>query len=369
LYSGVVWNANLLKTSLVTTAAVLAICLLALVDTTNTAEAASLPQNGKIVFGRIPSSGGGNVYTVDPDGSSLNQLTNNENYPGGQPAWSPDGTKIAYVSAGHITVMDADGSNKRSLPLHGRHAHNSDPAWSADGTRLAFSSEGLMQANADIYTIAADGSVQTNLTNSPGVAEGSPDFSPNGSQMCFDGGNTKIGFGIYVMSSNASDPARLANDRAGVEGPARLHCDWSPDGTKIAYTNYQERRGGEWSEDVYVMNADGSRKINLTSPSAREWHPRWSPDGTKIVFASDRDGDFDIYTMEPDGSNVTQVTTNSSALDLDADWQPLPGPQATKSRGLAVHPPDTGGPSLLLAASVLLFSGSVLLYAVVRHGM
>ena len=63
--------------------------------------------------------------------------------------------------------------------------------------------------------------------------------------------------------------------------------------------------------------------------------------------------------MDADGSDVAQITANSDVKDMDPDWQPLP----PKSPSVTVYPPDTGGPSLLLVASALLFSGGVLLYA------
>jgi len=109
---------------------------------------------------------------------------------------------------------------------------------------------------------------------------------------------------------------------------------------------------------VYIINADGSGRTALTSNSAWDDDSAWSPDGTKIVFSSDRDGgdDFHLYTMDADGSDVAQVTAHYA---VEPDWQPL----TAKSRSLTVHPPDTGGLSLLVVASALLFSGGVMFYA------
>ncbi len=83
---------------------------------------------------------------------------------------------------------------------------------------------------------------------------------------------------------------------------------WSPDGTKIAFTN---------SSQIYVMNADGSAVVRLTNTPAGDGAPAWSPDGTKIAFHSNRDGSPQIYVMNADGSGVTRLTNN-----YDTDLQP-----------------------------------------------
>ena len=122
-------SADLLRMSLVTTAAMLAICLLALVETTNTAEATSLPENGKIAFTR-DQGGTYDTYTVNPDGSSLSRLTNGILQFPIFPAWSPDGTQIAFYSVPQIWVMGADGSNLRTLTPKKLYVQNPNhPRW------------------------------------------------------------------------------------------------------------------------------------------------------------------------------------------------------------------------------------------------
>ena len=226
----------------------------------------------------------------------------------------------------------------------------------------------MQSITPDIYTSDADGSDLTNLTKSPEIEEFDPNYSPNGLQMCFTRGDFKTGWGIYIANSDGSNPTRLVGD----EPPESLYsyCDWSPDGTKLAYAYHPESRGAEYDDDVYVMKADGSGKINLTKSSKEsDGCPSWSSDGTKIIFSSYRNGDGGtldadggIYTMDADGSDVarvTKVTKNSGYVDGCADWQPL----TPESRSMTVDPPDTGGPSLLLVASALLFSGGVMFYA------
>jgi Tol biopolymer transport system component len=363
LYRVALESANLLKVSMVTTAAILAICLLTLVEMTNTAEADdSLPQNGKIAF----TSHGGDgpdhdIYTVEPDGSNLSLLTNDNTYEDSRPSWSPDGKKIVFerelIEGPRAMVMGADGSNLRKLPAS---AHSSNFNWSPDGSKLTFDRGNPPNYEMhDIFTMAPDGSNLSNLTKTPGIDELYPDFSPDGSQLCFFrsgyGRPLSSPTGIYVMDADGSNPSRLSDE----EGPP-TPCAWSTDGTKIAFTGVDAHSG------IWVMDADGSDKTQPTTPSAIQ-SPDWSPDGTRITFQSYMGGvpSPEIYTMDPDGSDIARVTTNPSGEDLDPAWQPLPEPTSPNT----VHPPDTGGPSLLWVASALLFSGSVLFFAGVKRRM
>jgi TolB protein len=81
---------------------------------------------------------------------------------------------------------------------------------------------------------------------------------------------------------------------------------------------------GEVDYDILTMQADGTRQRNLTRcPGVQDFDADWSPDGRKIAFTTDRDGDFEVYTMRVDGSRQVNRTRNP-AFDLDPDWQPLP---------------------------------------------
>lgn len=254
-----------------------------------------------------------------------------------------------------LSVMNADGSDLRDL--HTSSTSTVYSAWTPDGTKLAISSGSPPHYNDDIYMMDPDGSDQINLTNTLGLNESYPDFSPNGSQICFTRykpGAQKPTPGIYVMDADGSDPTLLVKDESG----AGAECDWSPDGTKIAFHAFSDAVGDEHQKaakkaaaegdlkkaqeeldklravtnnlEVYVINADGTRRTALTSNLAWDANPRWSPDGTKITFVSDRDGDFDHYTMDADGSDLARVTKNSRNDESSPDWQPLPGPTPPK---------------------------------------
>ena len=301
----------------------------------------SLPENGKIAF----HSGDGNIYTVEPDGSNLRVLIPGG---GGAPKWSPDGTEIIcpMCNASNAGVVRADGSNMRPIP-------GDSPTWSADGTSVAFSDyhydmQRGQSNDTDIFMWDLDTSQQTTLRRTPKLSEAAVDFSPDGSQICFFTEDTELDtgdpipgdkpMGLYVMDVRGSDPPRLLEEGSGGT------CDWSPDGKKIVF-------GG-----ISIINADGSDRTDLlTGNQAANMNPAWSPDGTKIVFSSDRDGgDYDLYTMDADGSDIAQVV--NARFDVwSSDWQPL----TPKSRSMTVHQPDTGGPPYLAVGAVLLLAAAL----------
>jgi tol-pal system beta propeller repeat protein TolB len=104
---------------------------------------------------------------------------------------------------------------------------------------------------------------------------------------------------IYVMQADGSHRKQLTSDPWPQFDP-----NWSPDGKHIAY-----RDGRNGHNEIYVMNSDGSGKLNLTNHTSDSWSPAWSPNGRTIAFASDREGVLSIYTMHPDGSGVRRLTS------------------------------------------------------------
>src|SRR6266487_1101100 len=119
---------------------------------------------------------------------------------------------------------------------------------------------------------------------------------------------------IFVMQADGSGRRQLTYD----PGP-QFDPSWSPDGKRIAYRD--SRFGINHNDEISMMNADGSDQINLTHNPANEWSPAWSPDGNKIAFASSRDGNYEIYVMNADGSNQTRLT-NNPAYDMYPAWSP-----------------------------------------------
>jgi len=205
-----------------------------------------------------------------------------------------------------IYTMNADGTGQTRLTNNA--AEDSAPAWSADGTRIAFHSN--RDGNYEIYTMNANGTGQTRLTNNA-AEDSQADWSPDGTKLVFrtdrDGN-----FEIYTMNATGTGQTRLTNNPALDRDPV-----WSPDGTKLAFgTN----RDG--NDEIYTMNATGTGPTNRTNnPAAGDLVPAWSPDGTKLAFRTDRDGGFEIYTMNANGTGQTRLT-NNAALDSRPAWSP-----------------------------------------------
>ncbi|HSH83476.1 MAG TPA: DUF5050 domain-containing protein, partial [Herpetosiphonaceae bacterium] len=260
-------------------------------------------QNGKIAFTSLRDGLNYDIYAMNADGTGQTALTSNAGF-NVHPAWSPDGSKIAFVSTregdSEIYVMNANGSEQMNLTSNA--ASDYWPAWSPDGSKIAF------ESNYEIYVMNADGSEQTRLTTFVGF-DSYPAWSPDGSKIAFV--STLDGdYEIYVMNADGSEQTNLTNNAA-----KDIHPDWSPDGSKIAFQSY---RDGD--SEIYVMNADGSEQMNLTSNAVDDTYPVWSPDGSKIAFESYRDGDSEIYVMNADGSEQTSLTSNA-VPDLYPAWQ------------------------------------------------
>lgn len=144
----------------------------------------------------------------------------------------------------------------------------------------------------------------------PRQASSTADWSPDGRKIVFsslrDGSQD-----LYIMDVDGSNVVQLTNTATNDSSP-----DWSPNGQKIAYSS-----GRESNFDIYVVNADGSNIVQLTNQQAYEGFPDWSPNGKHIAFASNNDGDMEIYVIENDGSGLVQLT-EADGDDLTPAWSP-----------------------------------------------
>lgn len=274
------------------------------------------PDGMRIAFGTY-RHGQEEIYLMDADGSNQTRLTNsNGSY---DPVWSPDGTKLAFTGydsqwCSQVFVINADGTGLTDF-TQDTVGSSYLPSWSPDGDKIMFlSTRGGYQS---IY-VADDDS--TNLAQLTSYDDDAPVWSPDGTQIAFVRWVANFGAEIYVMDADGSDQTNLTNTGGVTPYPPFNHQPaWSPDGMQIAFTRYDSV-----GSRIYVMDADGSNLMQLTD-SADSHEPRWSPDGASIAFLTDRDGNQEIYLMEPDGSNQVNLT-DKAAYDSAFSWQPLPAP-------------------------------------------
>jgi Tol biopolymer transport system component len=253
------------------------------------------------------------IFGADADGGHAHRLTKEKGDPSSpaglffqiEPAWSPDGKQIAFVSGrdgvGHVFVMKPDGTGTRRVT--NTRKDDAHPSWSPDGKWLVFSREGaLFRAPVE------GGAAQRLLRKAPGHAA-DPAYSPDGKQVAYD--YRRPGFSIrevYVMNADGTGSPRQLTDLREVSG----FPSWSPDGKELAFMS--DAHGGH--TEIYTIPANGGRPKRVTISGTDAIQPAWSPDGT-LGFS--RDGAI----WKTDGKKDTKLTSGDDNDSAPA-WNPHP---------------------------------------------
>jgi uncharacterized protein (TIGR03437 family) len=283
----------------------------AAVGVTVAAATAVFRANGRVAFTAFRDSAPALLlYTVNPDGTGEAPFPN-VTLGGFNPAWSPDGGKLAfqvrrYINSADLTeiyVINADGTGQVRVAADVSDS-NSRLAWSPDGSRVAYVAKDFY-----IHTADAGGAGAARLPGSPQYVNDLA-WSPDG-RLAYVGANE-----IYVMNADGSGRTNLSrsNNQFHDAWP-----QWSPDGTKLLFN-----RSRSGAAVAHLMNADGGGVTQLLNQAAAS-HAAWSPDGTKIVYQADGK----LYVMNFDNTGEPKLIATGTA----PHWQPL---------GVVQPPPPPG---------------------------
>jgi TolB protein len=316
------------RSSVVLWAAVAAAMLVAsgvaLLVSVRSAEAAFPGQNGRVAF---CIGSGYNISSVRPDGSAYRQETFHTGEFACEPSYSPDGTKLAFSSdqdgdyeiyvknlvSGRVTQLTNNAFEPDDPGTYDKPIEERRPAWSPDGSMIAFDRYGSASA-PDLWVMDADGSNKTRLTDTTASVEWNAAWSPTGARIAFVRDDD-----IWVMDADGSDQRNLTRTPTLEDS----YPSWSPSGRRMAWQ--KQSIADTPAYDVWKMRADGSGNVRLTFSAGLDATPAWSPDGGKIAFIRDAQGDTDVWKMNVDGSRKTNVTDD----DFDEffpDWRPKPAP-------------------------------------------
>jgi Tol biopolymer transport system component len=252
------------------------------------------------------------IFSVDADGTNLQRLTTTRR-PAfeSQPAYSPDGARIAYVCGNfELCVMNSDGSRQGRLTKSNwpaRWVYVDRPTWSPDGTTIAFSSnrDGRLQ----LYVVAADGSGLTKLAASRSN-DADPAWSPDGTKIAFDSYRGNGHLTIDVVNADGTGRRQVTSGNRDAALPA-----WSADSKRIVYQEYD----GDYSH-LLLVNADGTMRTAVTSGACDEFDPGLSPSTAVVAFDRNCGGTLGIDTVTADG--IEPLTRPTAGFDAFPAWRP-----------------------------------------------
>jgi Tol biopolymer transport system component len=268
----------------------------------------------RIAFVSNREANSSTIYLVNADGSSVKPVIG-----GLSPSWTPDGRRIVSSAVSAIGIANDDGSWSMTIVASSSTTVVYDgPSLSPDGSKVAFhqatvtgSGSTIAIADYKIVVADADGGNLKVLSTITGREDISPTWTPDGTRIVFRSRPVGGTSDIWVMNADGSNRRQLTTHTATDIDPSV-----SPDGTRIAFVSSRDGDG-----EIFVMDIDGGNVRQITFNTATEDGPSWSPDSARIVFDSLRDGNWEIYVINADGTGEIRLTNNAARDDFPK-WAP-----------------------------------------------
>jgi hypothetical protein len=317
-----------------------------------TSEQNTGSQKAELFLLPVPFSSGGG--TLSPPITASPTLRHRH------PTWSPDRTKIAYArgpSAGPFDIWVQDltqplsATNPKSLSVAAGGTVDR-PAWSPDGTHIAFEKDQGVPASRDIFIAsAANGSGQTNITNTAGTIEGKPAWDPTGTTIYYEKGNAQdatintdimkrsISYDSFGTPTAGSETLAVADS-----GGPEIQPAISPNGDKICYgTGYPGATTPDIRVALLTNTPSAGAEVSTTVPS---YYCTWSPDNTMVAYTAGAGSAGNLVMVRADGTSLFEIPLATGAnIQTNPDWAPDGRPDCPNSTATA-----TSGQAKTLAA-------------------